>query len=78
MRTTLTIEDDVAKLLEDEARASGKSFKETVNHYLRLGLTTPNPRKPFVVKPLDFHLPPGVNYDKVEDILEAIEGPDYR
>jgi hypothetical protein len=38
MRTTLTLDDDVA-LLVDEARARrGLSFKEIVNEALRLGL----------------------------------------
>ncbi|PYS27035.1 MAG: hypothetical protein DMF75_21135 [Acidobacteria bacterium] len=38
MRTTLTLDDDVAAKLDADARRSGRSFKETVNHYLRLGL----------------------------------------
>ena len=40
MRTTLTLDDDVAAKLRAEARKSGRSFKETVNQVLRLGLHT--------------------------------------
>ena len=35
MRTTLSLDDDLASLLNKEMRHSGTSFKETVNHYLR-------------------------------------------
>ncbi len=76
MRTTLTLEDDVARLLDKEIRRSGTSFKQVVNHFLRLGLTVkPAPRKPFKVTPINLGLP---DYDKVEDLLEYLEGPDHR
>ena len=76
MRTTLTLDDDVAKMLDKEVRKSGNSFKQVVNHFLRLGLTAKPPaRKPFKVTPLNLGLP---HYDKVEDLLEKLEGPDYR
>ena len=35
-------------------------------------------RRPFIVKPLDLGLPPGLTYDNVEELLEAIEGPEHR
>jgi hypothetical protein len=38
VRTTLSLEDDVANLLNKEIRRSGVSFKHAVNHFLRLGL----------------------------------------
>ncbi|MEO8050674.1 MAG: CopG family transcriptional regulator [Acidobacteriota bacterium] len=77
MRTTLSLDDDIAKLLEKETRQSGVSFKEAVNHYLRLGLTASKQRtrKQFVVKPLAMGLPPGLSYDNVEELIEALEGP---
>lgn len=80
MRTTLTIDDDVANLLNREMRRSGSSFKETVNHYLRVGLTAPTKpaRKPFVVKPFNLELPPGLSYDNVEELIEYLEGPFHK
>jgi hypothetical protein len=39
VRTTLTLDDDVAAKLHQESRRTGKSFKETVNEYLRIGLS---------------------------------------
>ena len=38
MRTTLTLDDDVAALLERTQEARGASFKEVANEALRLGL----------------------------------------
>ena len=77
MRTTLTLDDDVAALLKKEVRKSGEPFKQVVNRFLRLGLTSPKhpPRKPFKVKPINLGLP---HYEKVEEMLEYLEGPDYR
>ena len=77
MRTTLTIDDDVAALLKKEARKSGEPFKQVVNRFLRLGLTAkPLARKPFKVTPINLGLPR--DFDKVEELLEYLEGPDYR
>jgi hypothetical protein len=33
--------------------------------------------KPFKVVPRDLGLPPGLNYDNVEELLDILEGP-YR
>ena len=78
MRTTLTIDDDVAALLNKEARKSGESFKQIINRFLRLGLRAAKQpvRKPFVVTPINLGLP--ADYNKVEELLEYLEGPDYR
>ena len=77
MRTTLTIDDDVAALLNKEVRKSGEPFKQVVNRALRTGLTaaTKPVRKPFVVKPMKLGLP---RFEKVEELLEYLEGPDHR
>jgi hypothetical protein len=79
VRTTLTLDDDVAALLNKEARRSGEPFKQVVNRLLRLGLTAAKQpaRKPFVVKPMNLGLPPDLSYDNVEELLDYLEGP-YR
>jgi hypothetical protein len=76
VRTTLSLDDDVASLLNKEVRRSGTSFKEAVNHYLRLGIMAAKQktRKPFVVTPHPLGLPPGLSYDNVEELIEALEG----
>lgn len=62
-------------------RKSGKSFKETVNETLRLGLFSRQKisvTKPFEIKARDMGLKPGYNLDKTWDLIEEIEGPDYK
>jgi len=80
VRTTLSLDDDVVKLLRRELRRSGASLKATVNHFLRLGLMVSGKRerKPFVVHPRPLGLPPGLSYDNVEDLIEALEGTTHR
>jgi hypothetical protein len=77
VRTTLTLDDDVASLLNKEVHRSGESFKQVVNRFLRLGLNASKrpARKSFRVKPLNLGLPP---FEKVEELLEYLEGPDHR
>ena len=77
MRTTVSLDDDVAQLLKKEVRRTGSSFKEAVNRFLRMGLTASKQpvRKPFRVKPWNLGLPP---FEKVEELLEYLEGPDHR
>jgi hypothetical protein len=80
VRTTLTLEDDVAKQLRREMRRSGSSLKAAVNHYLRLGLTVTENRRqmPFVVRARPLGLSPGLSYDSIEDLLEALDGTPHK
>ena len=79
----MTIDDDVAVLVEQEVRRSGDSYKGTVNKLLRLGLTAtakPRAEKRFVVEPIPLGI--GEMLDrhngKVSALLEELEGPYYR
>ncbi len=78
MRKTLTIDDDIAVLIEQEQRRSGDSFKGTVNRLLNLGLMNAEEKavsKPFVVT----SFPLGIgNCDKISELLEELEGPYHR
>jgi hypothetical protein len=78
VRTTLTLDDDVAALLNKEVRKSGEPFKQIVNRLLRLGLMASKQpaRKPFKVTPINLGLPR--DFDKVEDLIEYLEGPEHR
>ena len=81
VRTTLTLDDDVEAKLKQQMRRSGKSFKETVNEFLRLGLNARpqlKPAKKFVVRPKPFGPPPGFSFDNVEELLDELEGPARR
>ncbi len=81
MRTTLTLDDDVAAKLRAEARRSGEPFKQVVNRVLRTGLNVRAQAAcaaPFKVRARPLGLRPGLNYDKVSELIEQIEGPLHR
>ena len=81
MRTTLTIDDDIAVLVEQEQRRSGESFKSTVNALLRRGLMNSQEKaatKPFEVTPIPMGLPPGLSYDCIPKLLDELDGPYHR
>ncbi len=81
MRTTLTLDDDVAAKLDIEARRSGRSFKQVVNDLLRFALRARRERerrRPFRVEPRELGLRPGLGYESVSDLLEQVEGPLHR
>jgi hypothetical protein len=71
----------VAERLKAEVRRSGRSFKETVNEVLRLGLTIRRDRKPvqsFTVRARPLGLRPGLDYDRTSELVEHLEGPLHR
>ncbi len=82
MRTTLTLDDDVAAKLKRLARRSGRAFREVVNDTLRRGLLADAPgarRSPFTVRARDLGpIRPGLSLDNVGDLLERVEGPLHR
>jgi len=78
MRTTLTIEDDLAEALRAHMQRTGKSLKATVNDLIRQGLDPPGQRVKlprFRVRARPLGRRPGLNYDKVSALVEQLEGP---
>ena len=78
MRTTITLDKDVIDKLNGEMRRSGKSFKETVNEFLRIGLAMRRELKRadrFKVRARPLGVVPGLNYDNIGELLEQLEGP---
>ena len=81
MRTTLTLDDDVAAKLKATSRRTGRSFRDVVNDALRRGLAKPatSPAPPFSVQARDLGaLRSGLNLDNIGELLEHIEGPSHR
>jgi antitoxin component of RelBE/YafQ-DinJ toxin-antitoxin module len=81
MRTTLTIDEDVAIRLNELQKNKGITFKDAVNLLLRKGLAIeekPKKVKPFKIEAHDFGKPLiDVNFDKtseVIDLLDELEG----
>jgi hypothetical protein len=81
MRTTLTIDDDVAVQLKRLLRERDASLKDIVNETLRRGLcdmqAPPKQRKPFRSKTFDGG-EPLVPLDNVAEALALIEGENYK
>jgi hypothetical protein len=82
MRTTLTLDDDIAAKLKAEARRAGRPFREIVNETLRRGLASQRAtsrRQPFTVETRDLgELAPGLSLDNIGELIEQIEGPAFR
>jgi hypothetical protein len=82
MRTTITLDEDVAAKLTSLARRTGRAFRDVVNDTLRRGLARPaasSPREPFRVEARDMGgLRPGLSLDSVADLIEQVEGPLHR
>jgi hypothetical protein len=61
MRTTLTLDDDLAELLKRRASDREVPFKQVVNDAIRAGLQEPRVKpKPYRMKPGDMGLKPGI------------------
>lgn len=82
MRTTLTLDEDIAARLQAESRRTGRPLKAIVNEYLRAGLaqrravqTSPA----FRVEPVHLGAPiPGRSYDRISTLLDEVEGAEHR
>jgi hypothetical protein len=80
MRTTVTLDDDVAAKLKGEARRTGKPFKTVLNECLRVALSAGRGRArpaPFRIHPRDLgELRPGLSVDNVAELLDLVDGPE--
>lgn len=77
MRTTLTLDDNIAKDLQEKAHRSRRPFKDVVNEALALGLSVMDrPGEPVVyrVSPASMGAPrPGVDLAKALALAERLE-----
>ena len=82
MRTTLSLDDDVAALLKRVRKVRNSSLKEVVNWALREGLvkmTTPAaPRKPFRTRTVSLGRCYFASLDDVSHVLATVEGERFK
>ena len=76
MRTTLTLDDDVATFLKEQCRLHNKPFKQLVNEVLRRGMTpaagaTDVPE--FRIVPNHSGLLPGIDPQKLNQLYDQLE-----
>ena len=77
MRTTLSLDDDVAALLEQLRNARNATFKLVVNDALREGLarlSSPAETRAFRTQPVDLGNCCFPNLDNVWEVLDEVEG----
>jgi hypothetical protein len=76
MRTTLTIDDDLAQALREKAHTTGSPFKVVVNRAIRVGLEhidKPKPMKPYKCKAYSLGYPPGADLDHALNLADRLE-----
>ena len=74
MRTTLTLDPDVSRLVEDAVHRERRPMKQVVNDALRLALAPPaGPREPFRVVPHVSSILPGVDMDRLNQLADELE-----
>jgi hypothetical protein len=81
MRTTLTLDPDVAAKAKKGAAKLGRTFKEVINEALRAGLDevlSPPTAKPYRTKTHSLGLRPGLSYDNIAELIAGAEGEDHR
>lgn len=81
MRTTLTIEDDIAVRIEERRRREGESLKQVVNGLLREGLRsgqgTPEVRE-YRTKAHALRMRPGFDTARLNQLVDELETDVYR
>ena len=80
MRTTLTLDPDVAAKAKKGAAKLGRPFKEVVNAALRVGLEEvlkPAAAKPYRTKSRPLGLRKEFSYDNISELLAQAEGEDH-
>lgn len=81
MRTTLTLEADVAAKLSDCTALLRQPTKDVVNAALRIGLETlsqPIPSIPYQTQARALGLKPGLSYDNIAELIAYADGEDHK
>lgn len=74
MRTTLTLDPDVAQKLKARSLEQKTTFKQVVNEAIRRGLKTPErARKAFRVTSYSMGLRPGIDPDKLNRLAGELD-----
>lgn len=80
VRTTLTLDDDVADFLKAQCRLQNRPFKQVVNEVLRRGMRPANQRpvlRKFRVVPNRSGLVPGVDPLRLNQFSDTLEVEDF-
>ncbi len=82
MRTTLTLDDDVAVQIERLRKERDLNLKDVVNEALRRGLSEmqrpPVKRKPFRTQPITGAVPTLCDVDNIAEVIALAEGEFFK
>ena len=75
MRTTVTLDPDVDRLLKEEMRRSGTTFRQALNRVIRRALAgdAATARRPFKLRPKRLSLRPGLDPAMLQHLEEDLE-----
>jgi hypothetical protein len=73
MRTTVTLDPDVAAKLKQAARERGISFKEALNTSVRRGLRSADSPRPYRVPTRRLGVKPGIDLDRALRLAGEME-----
>ena len=77
MRTTLTIDDDIAARIEERRRTDGQSLRQVVNQLLREGLRSserPPETRPYRTKTHKLRLRSGFDATRFNQLVDELAG----
>jgi len=80
MRTTVTLEPDLAKKVKLLAHRRGLSFKQALNEVIRRGLAPASRRDKqirYVVQPHTGGFRPGIDPDKLNQLVDQLDVEDF-
>jgi len=81
MRTTLTLDADVARMVQEEVHRVRQPLKRVVNEALRRGLGSPRPRgqaKAYRVRPHAARLLPGVDRARLNALADELANAGFQ
>ena len=77
MRTTITLDPDVERLLNERQYLTKKSFKEVVNEAIRSALRPPPRRSPKLIPPQPMGLRTGIDPRSLSALADDLEAEAY-
>lgn len=78
MRTTVTLDSDVERILREETHRTGKSFKEILNLAVRKALKPKPTSLPKLLPPLRMGVMPGIDPSRISRLADDLEAEEYR
>jgi hypothetical protein len=73
MRTTVTLDDDIAARLKERAQELGVPFKEVLNATLRAGLGGQEQPRPYTQRTASLGLRPGIDLDRASQLADDLQ-----